>query len=81
MALVMGVDSSTQSCKAVVRDLATGEIVRRGRAVSVDGDQPRAPGRCSVASCWRRTEPKPLPFRETEGSKSSNPERSARRES
>lgn len=32
MALVMGVDSSTQSCKAVVRDLATGEVVRRGRA-------------------------------------------------
>ncbi len=32
MALVMGVDSSTQSCKAVVRDLSTGEVVRRGRA-------------------------------------------------
>lgn len=32
MTLVAGIDSSTQSCKVVVRDLATGEIVRTGRA-------------------------------------------------
>ena len=32
MPLVAGVDSSTQSCKVVVRDLATGETVRTGRA-------------------------------------------------
>lgn len=32
MTLVAGVDSSTQSCKVVVADLATGEIVREGRA-------------------------------------------------
>ncbi len=32
MALVMGVDSSTQSCKVVVMDAATGRIVRQGRA-------------------------------------------------
>lgn len=32
MALVAGVDSSTQSCKVVIRDAATGEEVRRGRA-------------------------------------------------
>ncbi len=32
MPLVAGVDSSTQSCKVVVRDLATGETVRAGRA-------------------------------------------------
>ena len=32
MALVMGVDSSTQSCKVVVTDAATGAVVRSGRA-------------------------------------------------
>lgn len=32
MALVMGVDSSTQSCKVVVRDAVTGTVVRAGRA-------------------------------------------------
>jgi xylulokinase len=32
MTLVAGIDSSTQSCKVVIRDLASGEIVRTGRA-------------------------------------------------
>ena len=32
MALVAGVDSSTQSCKVVIRDAETGELVRTGRA-------------------------------------------------
>jgi xylulokinase len=32
MTLVAGIDSSTQSCKVVVRDLETGDIVRTGRA-------------------------------------------------
>ncbi|MFU8945277.1 xylulokinase [Mycetocola zhadangensis] len=32
MALVAGVDSSTQSCKIVITDADTGEIVRQGRA-------------------------------------------------
>lgn len=32
MSLVAGVDSSTQSCKIVVRDTGTGELVRSGRA-------------------------------------------------
>lgn len=32
MALVMGVDSSTQSCKVVVVDAETGRVVREGRA-------------------------------------------------
>ena len=32
MALVAGVDSSTQSCKVVIVDALTGEIVRQGRA-------------------------------------------------
>ena len=31
MALVAGVDSSTQSCKVVIRDAATGALVRSGR--------------------------------------------------
>jgi len=37
MALVMGVDSSTQSCKVVIVDTATGEVVRSGRATHPDG--------------------------------------------
>ena len=37
MTLVMGVDSSTQSCKVVVMDAATGAIVREGRAPHPDG--------------------------------------------
>ncbi|MEU8082796.1 FGGY-family carbohydrate kinase [Micromonospora sp. NPDC049101] len=32
MPLVAGVDSSTQSCKVVIRDAETGELVREGRA-------------------------------------------------
>ena len=32
MPLVMGVDSSTQSCKVMITDAATGAIVRQGRA-------------------------------------------------
>ncbi|MDQ1129448.1 xylulokinase [Microbacterium sp. SORGH_AS_0888] len=39
MALVAGVDSSTQSCKVVVVDTATGEIVRQGRASHPDGTE------------------------------------------
>src|SRR6478735_8563230 len=37
MALVMGVDSSTQSCKVVVTDAATGAVVREGRATHPSG--------------------------------------------
>ena len=37
MALVMGVDSSTQSCKVVIVDTETGAIVREGRAPHPDG--------------------------------------------
>jgi xylulokinase len=39
MTLVAGVDSSTQSCKVVVRDLATGAVVRTGRAAHPDGTE------------------------------------------
>ena len=39
MALVAGVDSSTQSCKVVIRDAATGELVRRGTAAHPPGTQ------------------------------------------
>ncbi len=39
MTLVAGVDSSTQSCKVVVRDLDTGEVVRSGRATHPDGTE------------------------------------------
>jgi xylulokinase len=39
MTLVAGVDSSTQSCKVVVRDLETGAIVRTGRAPHPDGTE------------------------------------------
>jgi xylulokinase len=37
--LVAGVDSSTQSCKVVVRDARTGELVRSGRAPHPDGTE------------------------------------------
>lgn len=37
MALALGVDSSTQSCKVVVTDAATGAVVRTGRAAHPDG--------------------------------------------
>ena len=44
MPLVAGVDSSTQSCKVLVCDAATGEIVRSGSAAHPDGTEvdPRA---------------------------------------
>ncbi|WP_460797282.1 xylulokinase [Microbacterium sp. GXF0217] len=37
MTLVAGVDSSTQSCKVVIRDASTGAVVRSGRASHPDG--------------------------------------------
>lgn len=37
--LVAGIDSSTQSCKVVVRDAATGRLVRQGRARHPDGTE------------------------------------------
>jgi len=39
MTLVAGIDSSTQSCKVVVRDADTGELVREGRAPHPDGTE------------------------------------------
>jgi xylulokinase len=39
MTLVMGVDSSTQSCKVVMTDAATGAVVRTGRASHPDGTE------------------------------------------
>ena len=39
MALVAGVDSSTQACKVVIRDADTGELVRAGRAAHPDGTE------------------------------------------
>ena len=39
MTLVAGVDSSTQSCKIVIRDADTGALVREGRAVHPDGTE------------------------------------------
>ena len=37
--LIAGVDSSTQSCKVVIRDGVTGELVREGRATHPDGTE------------------------------------------
>lgn len=37
--LVAGVDSSTQSCKVVVVDAVTGEVIRTGRAAHPDGTE------------------------------------------
>ncbi|HYS41015.1 MAG TPA: xylulokinase [Pseudonocardiaceae bacterium] len=39
MPLVAGVDSSTQSCKVVIRDAETGELVRTGQAPHPDGTE------------------------------------------
>ena len=39
MTLVAGVDSATQSCKVVIRDLETGEIVRSGRSTHPVGTE------------------------------------------
>ncbi|HEX4058693.1 MAG TPA: xylulokinase [Galbitalea sp.] len=39
MTLVAGVDSSTQSCKVVIRDLESGAVVRAGRAGHPDGTE------------------------------------------
>jgi len=39
MTLVAGVDTSTQSCKVVVRDLVTGALVRHGSARHADGTE------------------------------------------
>lgn len=39
MTLVAGIDSSTQSCKVVIRDLTSGELVRTGRAGHPDGSE------------------------------------------
>lgn len=39
MALVAGVDSSTQSCKVVVHDADTGELLRQGRANHPDATE------------------------------------------
>ena len=39
MALVAGIDSSTQSCKVVIRDAETGRLVREGRAQHPEGTE------------------------------------------
>ena len=39
MTLVAGVDSSTQSCKVVIRDADTGRLVRHGKASHPDGTE------------------------------------------
>ncbi|MEV6488747.1 xylulokinase [Actinoplanes sp. NPDC051633] len=39
MSLVAGIDSSTQSCKVVIRDAETGKLVRQGRATHPDGTE------------------------------------------
>jgi xylulokinase len=39
MSLVAGIDSSTQSCKVVIRDAETGKPVRQGRAAHPEGTE------------------------------------------
>src|SRR3954452_20718593 len=39
MTLIAGIDSSTQSCKVVIRDAETGKLVRQGRASHPDGTE------------------------------------------
>jgi xylulokinase len=37
--LVAGIDSSTQSCKVLICDADSGEVVREGRAAHPDGTE------------------------------------------
>jgi xylulokinase len=39
MSVVAGIDSSTQSCKVVIRDAETGKLLRQGRATHPDGTE------------------------------------------
>src|SRR3954469_25117884 len=39
MSLIAGIDSSTQSCKVVIRDAGTGKLVRQGRASHPEGTE------------------------------------------
>lgn len=39
MALIAGIDSSTQSCKVVIRDADTGTLIRQGRAAHPEGSE------------------------------------------
>src|SRR3954470_23283721 len=39
MPLVAGIDSSTQACKVVIRDAASGALIRSGRAAHPDGTE------------------------------------------
>jgi xylulokinase len=39
MTLVAGIDSSTQSCKVVIRDAETGKLLRQGRAAHPEGTE------------------------------------------
>lgn len=39
MTLVAGIDSSTQSCKVVIRDAETGKLIRQGRAAHPEGTE------------------------------------------
>ncbi|WP_420114900.1 xylulokinase [Pseudactinotalea sp.] len=50
MPLVAGVDTSTQSCKVVVRDSGTGQLVRSGSAKHPDGTE------VDPAAWWRACE-------------------------
>ncbi|WP_345713082.1 xylulokinase [Kineococcus glutinatus] len=47
MPIVAGIDSSTQSCKVVVRDARTGRLLRSGRAPHPDGSEVHP-------AAWRR---------------------------
>ena len=47
MNLVAGIDSSTQSCKVVIRDAVTGALIRSGRASHPDGTE------CDPNNWWQ----------------------------
>ena len=51
MTLVAGVDSSTQSCKVVVRDAESGALVREGRASHPDGTEVDPAAWSAARSC------------------------------
>lgn len=57
MPLVAGIDSSTQSCKIVVCDADTGEVVREARAPHPDGTEVAAPTWLAAVETARSSRP------------------------
>ena len=69
-----GIGRGVENCRSYEQKAAAAGA---GAVHTGTHSQPRAPRRCSVASCCSRTKPKPLPLKYALGSKSSYADRSA----